>query len=166
MISAETILKLANISKEDQQACFEFFILFSRFEYALKRWGCADKNSPELKVNWDDAARKLATKCDVLIQEIRQKNGEIFSHPPKKQVRADNGFAWKETNTTTMTETRRALFHLCNVRNNLFHGGKWPNEGPVVDSVRNRTLIAEAIELIRTFVESDDTLKSLYLEFA
>lgn len=165
MISANDLFDSAGVSKEDRQACIEFFVLFSRFEYSLKRWGCSDKHSSELKVNWDDAAKKLSSKCDNLVREIRKKDWEIFTSPPKKQVRSGDDFKWIQINTDNMGETRKALCYLCNVRNNLFHGGKWPEE-PVIDSARNRKLIGDAIQLVQMFVNSDDTLKAVYSEFA
>jgi hypothetical protein len=163
-ITTAGILKEAGIPENMQRLCFDFFILYSRFEYALKRSGYIfDKE--EVKVCLDKAGIALTPACENSIKKLRDEGLYIFFNPPKKQVNNKGTFEWSDKNTESMTETRRALHLASYVRNNLFHGGKWPN-GPEYDIARDEKLIIGAITLIKTILNSNSKLKQIFLEFS
>jgi hypothetical protein len=75
----------------------------------------------------------------------------ILATPPKKQVVKDGGLEW-EKNTPTASEIKSLLIYVCRIRNNLFHGGKFP-EGPVYDVARDRDLLREGISILQSLLK-------------
>jgi len=165
-LSAMALLDAAGLVQSHRSLCFEFFVVFTRFEYALKRNGfCRSNESGDvIGVDWDKAAASLEKTCGHEITQFRSSGAYIFSVPPRKQTRTGQDFTWRDSNTETMGEARRALHLLSTVRNNLFHGGKWPSH-PVSDPSRDSRLIADAVKLLQLIVESHPKLRASFIQF-
>lgn len=163
-IDVKDLLKKAGISDSAQTACFSFFILYSRFEYALKRSGYLQTHKTNLFIDLDRASNELASNCDSQIKKLRETELKIFNAPPKKQINVDNTFEWADSDTSSMSETRRALHLASSVRNNLFHGGKWPHN-PSYDLARDKQLIEDATKIIETIIDADKDLKQKFFDF-
>lgn len=120
--------------KKTEDECYRyawpFFYTFSRFEYALKCKGYAKKGrNDQVIVDW----KKFACDHNEIFLENKQKLKESLDYysknPPKKQIFNNNKLEWndlKKFNASSDCEFYWFLKAVKHVRNNLFHGGKYP----------------------------------------
>ena len=129
-------------TRVDRELLFEFYLTFSRFEYALKASGLFKRpNSksikkfkekgvlPEAQPDLDRFAVSLRDR-DAFhanrTQALKQACEYILNSPPMKQVIINDGVAWETTvRPTSETEVEFLLRMVRCIRNNLFHGGKY-----------------------------------------
>ena len=115
------------LSENAKETVIEFFVVFSRFEYALKRAGYVSGNEKRASANWDKFASDIedAFRPDQTA-ELQNAVTYLQNSPPRKQVVQDDELRWKD-NTPSKNEPRlRWLLRLVRtVRNNLFHGEKF-----------------------------------------
>ncbi|MGH7986427.1 MAG: hypothetical protein ACREQX_09100 [Candidatus Binataceae bacterium] len=153
----------------------EFFVFFSRFEYALKRggflksarWSAPQQNAKNLYLaspDWKAFARCLGP---AFLNEMRNSGKmDTFLHtPPKTQVSKENRLAWKKENAI---ETVSDLFlAVGRLRNNLFHGGKFPSGPlPVGNPDRDDRLIAEAMVILNMALERQAGVKRAFFDYS
>ncbi len=154
----------------DREAVLDFFLEFSRFEYALKRAEFLRKGTEEAQPDWDRFAQTLSGK-------LRRDRNDAFAKarslllgtPPKKQIVNTSGqLGWRESTRGQGESEEAFLLRLVRtVRNNLFHGGKFPDPvGPVKDCVRDRALIEAAIDVLRECRRISQRINSFFLEAA
>jgi hypothetical protein len=138
----------------DHELVFIFFGTFSRFECVLKR-------SPKFlgydrhrnaQADWTKFAESLGGRLseaqDHSLVEARKR---LLARPPKTQkVSKDNELEWSDTEPRTDESPDEYLLRLVRtVRNNLFHGGKYPPPiGPVQDVARNRSLLEDCLVIL------------------
>lgn len=122
---------LQDISDSNLSDVVKFFLIFSRFEYALKQAGFR-KSDRRAEANWDCFSDRInvdlpsrKNKYDEFRNAIDYLNG----CPPRIQiVKERNGtklLDWKSSKPTG-SEARVLTEYIRRVRNNLFHGGKIP----------------------------------------
>lgn len=139
-----------------------FFYIFSRFEYALKRARYLKKNTNAeprwAEPAWDDFAEKVG---DIFFQKIKSCESRILiSQPPKRQVICNNELSWEDENVPS---TCKGLFlAIRRVRNNLFHGGKYPI-GPIDEPSRNRDLIRACLNVLEKALEEDSEVRRWFI---
>jgi len=124
-----------------------FSILFSRFEYALKLTGYCQK-CHEAKPDW----YKFAEDHDKLFDaskkyELKIAVQYILKNPPKRQVQK-NGKLDFQSDKNNGTQLEQILRSVRTVRNNLFHGGKFPS-GPIDDPARDTKLLESCITILQ-----------------
>ena len=142
-----------------------FFLMFSRFEYALKRSKYAKMNNNNLEIEWDRFGKEVKeTFATYNSDELSKAIDKLKNKPPKKQVLKDGQLGWDCPN-----EDYRDIQTLINaikrVRNNLFHGGKFPNPtGPVEDPTRNKELIKHSIIVLKHLLYSSPEVQRHYFE--
>lgn len=158
------ILQIANAA--DRRLAWEFFVLFSRFEYALKRSGFLRPNVPEAQADWGRFAREnqpaFSERNSASVAEaVAYYNAE----PPRKQLQQNGRLHW--SNPLRPVDGERPLEFLCRaigtVRNNLFHGGKFP-QFPVHDASRDEALLKYAKELLFELLELDAEVRRQFFE--
>lgn len=67
-------------------------------------------------------------------------------NPPRKQVLRQGQMAWSESRDAALSEIEQLLVDIRRVRNNLFHGGKFPNpDGRVAEVARNEQLLKDSL---------------------
>jgi hypothetical protein len=71
-------------------------------------------------------------------------------HPPMKQILKDGTLDWARLNQEP-TRIERLLFDLRTVRNNLFHGGKFPRTY-IEDPSRDEQLIRSCLAILNTLL--------------
>lgn len=123
----------------DRELLLNFFLTFSRFEYALKasnyfkRPNPSANNAlrpPDAQPDWERFAVSLRqtfqkNKNDQLLEACEY----IIESPPWKQVIINNGVAWESPiRPEHETDIEFILRMVRCIRNNLFHGGKCNNE--------------------------------------
>jgi hypothetical protein len=127
-------------TKVDGDLLLSFFLLFSRFEYALKASGYFKRPNeirydpgrpPNAEPDWDSFAVSLrALFVREKEQDLTGACDYLLAFPPNRQVilRDASGFtvAW-ETPVRPYNEMdiEFMLRMVRNIRNNLFHGGKY-----------------------------------------
>jgi hypothetical protein len=143
------IVKWLGINKE---LVLEFFYEFSRFEYALKRAGfLIDKrDGAKAEPNWDVFANTILSQWGGIKDEaFTGACSFIIADPPRQQIVDGGSLEWSDTQRAN-GEKDPAFVLRCvrKIRNNLFHGGKFPN-GPVASPERNTHLLQHAIAVLR-----------------
>lgn len=148
---------LGDVSKE---LVIEFFSVFSRFEHAMK---CGNFSKRAQRGDWIDPDWiKLCSSIGVDLLSINvpilQESIQYLANtPPKKQKSI---YSWENINfPNELTNIgSKALWSAKNVRNNLFHGGKYF----AIDKERDENLIRYALIVIKTCLLLDNSLREWY----
>lgn len=168
---------VCNISNEiNRQLSFQFFILFSRFEYALKRSSKFLKECKATTVNtrkiclaepgWNKFSKTNNCKFHPPFSSELSEAVEYFkTTPPKKQLVDIGKLVWSkpEQYTESILLLEWIIDQIKIVRNNLFHGGKFPGE-PVSDPSRDQELMKHAITILIACLDLDEDVKEQFLE--
>lgn len=103
---------------------FQFFAVFSRFEYTLKEAGYLQRGKIVALPAWWDFEKELAHRLVVEPgTELEAAISYLNAEPPLVQTRLNGWQPWLLHGTSDIA---RAIDAACRVRNNLFHGGKHP----------------------------------------
>ena len=143
-----------------------FFLIFSRFEYALKRSNYITGDESRTEADWNKFGEdvKQAFKKQECT-ELREATKYLLSKntAPKKQfMNSENKLDWRLPNG--IDEDIQSLINTVKiVRNNLFHGGKYPS-GPVKDPSRDEQLIKHSITVLKYLLCSSVKVKSAYFK--
>lgn len=152
---------------EDRKLAIVFFLFFSRFEYALKRSGYLKQSSSKVNpasADWMQYAAKHPHILRENYDESLLKAVEyLAASPPKKQVSRNGELDWEDDCRDSLTDPARIFTLVCRIRNNLFHGGKFPS-GPVADTDRDRRLIQAGIDIMQGCLNADSRLREIFLE--
>lgn len=150
----------------DRDLILQFFALFSRFEYSLKRTGCL-KPSDKAEPNWDMYANSVRGQF-AAVQDNAFQNAItlLLKEPPKTQIAIGNDLDWIETVPGNGEFHERYVLRLVStVRNNLFHGGKFSTR-PVTDEGRNRDLLEAAMVVLKRCLELSRSVRAAFEETA
>jgi hypothetical protein len=146
-------------TRANRELLLEFFLTFSRFEYALKassffqrpRQTRVDpRNPPDAKPNWDSFAVSLrgvfqSSRTD----ELQRACEFILDNPPWKQVILNDSVAWESPSRAEgEPEIDFLLRMIRTVRNNLFHGGKY-NIEVHEDTHRTELLLTHSLTILK-----------------
>jgi len=147
----------------DKELLLKFFVVFSRFEYALKRAKYC-KNSEAAMPDWE----KFALACRALNPEdtlrLKEVGRYLLDSPPEKQIYSANLLSFAPIYFTDGTHVAEKLIrYVKTVRNNLFHGGKYP-EKPVAEISRNPKLLNSSIDTLVFFLETNEKLRELFVD--
>ena len=72
----------------------------------------------------------------------------LQQHPPRKQVLQNGVLHWVARPGTSGSAIGDVLLSVRTVRNNVFHGGKFP-EGPVAEPLRDQALIRDCVAVLK-----------------
>lgn len=152
------IVHTLGMNRED---LLDFFVLFSRMEYALKSCGYVS-NLNGASPDWDKFANQYSKQfeSDLILEELvdlAKAHGYLFAEPPRKQCLGENNILeWKRDEQWNSQGLKETLLLIRRIRNNLFHGGKYEGYVPV----RDNTLICHATTILRRCLEySHDVLE-------
>jgi len=146
-----------------------FFVVFSRFECAMKRIGTyAIGDEKGVEADWGGLARDLGNPFfdAVIAKGIAP---VLIGKPPKKQIKMSDGtLGWRDMGpvqnvTDLFLAIRRA-------RNNLIHGGKYQDDGSghanlVAGAERNDALLGQSMDVMRLILESRHDLRGCYFKY-
>lgn len=141
------------------KSALEFFVAFARCEYALKRGafvraGRNDSAEPD----WDALARSLGS---TFFDEVKSKAPTIVADPPKRQVLENGMLDWRSP--PSPQNTQELLLAVRRLRNNLFHGGKFPF-APIDEPARNDILLTEALTVLGALLNATPHLRDLVID--
>ncbi|WP_063914674.1 hypothetical protein [Pseudomonas sp. p21] len=113
------------VGGELPKLAIDFFIVFSRFECALKRSGTyAFSDRGRASADWDRFARDLG---DDFLRRVAAQGvaHELINCPPKRQVLLPNGRGLGWLDSVPVTTVVELFLAIRRVRNNLVHGAKY-----------------------------------------
>jgi len=161
----EEIQKIAE--SEDLKLVWIFFVFFSRFEYALKR--CPrylEGSHQEARPRWN----LFASDHDHLFKpssssELTNSLEYFLRKPPRKQVCKGGRLGWSEPqhHDGKGTLLKWLLRMVRCVRNNLFHGGKFPLI-PISDPSHDQELLQNSIVILNACLEFHPDVKNHFFE--
>ena len=153
---------------ENQELACKFLYFFSRFEFALKATDFLIANGSRVSADWDKFAQSIDKKdklSEITSDEFQKSVKYFFNEPPRKQIANDSGVLdWEEHKKPTNFFNFKELLTLVRrVRNNFFHGGKFPN-GPISGSERNRALIEHSLIILQKCLDLNQEVKDRFQE--
>lgn len=159
---------LHSLTGDDGDIVLRFFVIFSRFEYALKQSGFVKTGGYDSAMpDWDTFADKISNGLgdDSLDLAFIDARARLFHTPPQKQTVTTRGGSlhWrKNIQGPTESDARYLLRLVRDVRNNLFHGGKYP-DGIISDqSLRNKVLLQDCLTVLETCLSLDTEVKRFF----
>jgi hypothetical protein len=156
----------------DRLLAIQFFLFFSRFEYALKRLPKISVKDSGVQPDWDGYAKekytakgegadrweKIQRRTDFL-----EAAHYLINEPPKKQAVKDGVLRWKERTKQELKFSMPELLLLVRaVRNNLVHGGKF-KDGPIEETSRDEKLLRHSLTILSACLEEDDDLRRWFM---
>lgn len=140
-------------SQEEKKRLIEFFISFSRFEYALKASGFVNLQGNRIYANWD---LFIASIIDNFIQtkndNLNSAVNYIIDNPPRIQSLVGGAVMWRDRQLQENEPLINKLrLHISDIRNNLFHGGKF-NGSYQAEIARNNELIKSALIILNEWL--------------
>lgn len=134
----------------DRDLVLNFFWKFSVFECALKREGFlrAGKNNGA-EPDWDSFGREVQGRfAQVSIPGFAEAVGELRQLAPRRQVIRDGLLGWDPiVQRDGESDEAYVLRLLKTARNNLFHGGKYP-DGPIEEVAHDREILRTALVVL------------------
>jgi hypothetical protein len=149
---------------EDHERVFHFLAIFARYECALKRSGFVRRGSHgEADADWNTYADHISTRLARLTSpRYVTARDRILEKPPLREC-LYNGRIHLLPNPRRKGETdaRYLLRVVRDVRNNLFHGGKFQNDESA-ELARDRLLIDSAIIVLEASADVDDSIRGFF----
>ena len=138
---------------------FDFFRLFSRFEYSLKATRFCKEDKVE--ADWKKFAEDIHEGFQDLKREtLVEATKYILANPPKKQVIKQGGIAWSDSSPASVNDTDLLLLYVRRVRNNLFHGGKF--NGNRLAPQRSEQLLNSSIIVLECALDINNDVKQAF----
>jgi hypothetical protein len=155
------------ITPEGKELIHRFFIVFSRFECALKAsyaTTCNNNNNNIVHACWDAFLASMTNYDSVKKTEsINNAIDYLTKYPPKIQTLQDHQLGWKEKPfDSNHTLIENLSWSIRRIRNNLFHGGKF-NSNYENGVSRNHILLENAIVILEHWLQLKDTVKQNFL---
>lgn len=167
-MTSKTFIRRLNqsITVEGQILINEFFVTFSRFECALKASGFANGDFERVNPNWDAFTVSIRDTFDnkdrseILTNAIEY----LTNHTPRIQNFENGQLGWRErTFQPNEPLINKLSLSIRDVRNNLFHGGKF-NGNYQEDVSRNFKLLKHSIEILNHWLSLSQPVKEKFLE--
>ncbi|MBP6242362.1 MAG: hypothetical protein KA389_06085 [Hydromonas sp.] len=151
----------------DSLLAWEFFIFFARFEYSLKRKSeyLMHKNA-DAKPNWDKYASDVnGDFISMESKELDDATTYFIETPPCKQITKDGELRWSDPQKWNRKEPKLIwlLGVVRTVRNNLFHGGKYPLV-LVREPSRDSELIKHALVILQHALSLNPDIENIFNE--
>ena len=139
-----------SFNEEGQDLILEFFISFSRFEFALKSENFV-LGQNHIYADWDRYVGGISFDPNTTL-ELKEAVNYILQNSPKVQKVENNVIVWKDRNFSQNTsEILKLRYHITDIRNNLFHGGKF-NETFEPENSRNYKLVNSALLILNNWL--------------
>jgi 8-oxo-dGTP diphosphatase len=154
---------MQDLEDDHHDLILRFVLLFSRFEYAMRRseifalHGCGRPYSC-YKAGWDEWSRKLPDEF------WKDFNGDELSRNPPQKFNPETN-SWNDS-TPSPSDNKSLFDAVKRLRNNLFHGDK-----TMFDEDRDVPLLKDAIKILNRAYEaasdlSDPKLKEFFRYFS
>jgi hypothetical protein len=146
---------LSQIPHEDVDLIFEFFMVFSRFEFALKQAGYRKVRDGHVSPDWPKFSKKVQNGFSPNESpELRRAFDYYLAVPPQIQVVENDQLSWKDNlKGDTDTDFTWVIRSIGGARNNLFHGGKFP-----WDPVRDMSILSYGLIILYRCIDLDSNV--------
>ncbi len=154
------------ITVEGQSLINEFFVTFFRFECALKASGFATGDIERVNPNWDafTASIKQSFEDSQRNEPVSNAIEYLKNHPPGIQNYEDGQLGWHDRVFQSADPLiNRLSLSIRDIRNNLFHGGKF-NGNYQEDVSRNFLLLKHSIEILNYWLKLSPPVRQKFLE--
>jgi hypothetical protein len=154
------------ITEEGQNLINEFFVTFSRFESALKASGFANGDIDRVNPNWDTFTASIIVSFNNIERTESVSNAIVYltNNSPRVQNYENGQLGWRERDFHQKDPLiNRISLSIRDIRNNLFHGGKF-NGVYQKDVSRNFILLKHSIEILNHWLNLSEPVKEKFLE--
>ncbi len=132
---------------------FDLFVKFSILEAALKQSNYCKSSYDHAAPDWTKFIKENHKGYKINPKEY------IFTNPPNTQNCVDGKIIWEETLRGNKSNLDWTVKLIKTVRNNLFHGGKYP-----IDPERDIPLIMSALNILQFIVSLDERVEEKFHE--
>ncbi len=155
---------LESFNHDDRERVFRFLATFSRWECALKHNNYVRRGSyGQAEADWKKFANTHKTQfAGLQTPEFIKARNMLITNPPKREELQSTEIKW-EPNPRRGGEIIDADYLLRvvrDVRNNLFHGGKFAG-GPAQELARDRELIDSATAVLEITASMHEGIKAM-----
>jgi len=141
MESRPDIMSLRYSAGLNKELIINFFLRFARAEYSLKRAGYVIGGENKVDADWNKFASDMQHEFNPeAFEELSFAVKYLLDNPPKKQILTDGTLDWTDSGCGSNNDLPCLLVLVRRVRNNLFHGGKFPLR-PIPEVSRNEILL-------------------------
>ena len=157
----------------NKKLVLEFFLTFSKFEYALKATEMFKRHPPDptrpsrprAEPDWDRFSASLRDNFDAsATNDLTQACNYLCDCPPNQQVIVDDAVAWETPKRADGEADVQFLLRMVRcVRNNLFHGGKH-NIEVHEDIQRTEMLLKSSVTILHACLTIAPQQQSAYLD--
>jgi len=134
----------------DRDLVLDFFWKFSVFECALKREGfLRDGGSDSAEPNWRKFGDSIRGRFgEVSAEGFQEAVRALTAASPCRQVVREGRLDWESLQRRPEESEEGFVLRLVRTaRNNLFHGGKYP-DGPIAEVARDKTILMAALRVL------------------
>jgi hypothetical protein len=159
---------LARIEVDDKDIVLSYLVVYSRFEYALKRSGYVRREQNGVSADWECFIRNIRHLFDQRrTADLATAVIYLLENPPQAQTLDENDhLKFANHPSAARGSVPLRLYHCARiVRNNLFHGGKYP-DAPRSDTARDSKLLRYCHTVLEEFLLHDATVRDIFEETA
>lgn len=142
-----------------------FFIIFSRFEFALKESiTFANPRNGKVEADWSKFVSTIKMEFNQKrTSELADAVNYILNCAPRHQTLTDGVLNWvNRPDEPTKPEINKLEQYIRDIRNNLFHGCKF-NNILERDVSRDPQLLSSALIVLEEWLSLSETIKELFL---
>lgn len=163
---------IQSVAGDNAQLVLKFFATFSAFECALKqaRFVKGDRYNNAVP-NWDAFGGAVSKQFAGIKDETFTKAKQyLLQEPPMKQVfiKTSTSVGWAKNSRRGKESDEHYLLRLVrDVRNNLFHGGKYPCsriKPPSAEMLRNKELLEACLTILDRCQSLNATVGSFFTD--
>lgn len=156
---------LSKLKIENEEVLLKFLVLFSRFEYALKRSNFYNKGKKSAEADWPSFIKEIKDSFNTeKSKEIKNASSYLITYPAQEQIIKKGSLDFAIHPSSSEGQEIRKIYNSIRItRNNLFHGGKFPLK-PVKDESRNIQLINNCIVMLEYLLTLNQTVESYFWE--
>lgn len=150
-------------NNEHRKIFFDFFIVFSRFEYTLKRVGHVKSPRGNASADWDGFASTYENVFNPTADtELHRAVDFLINNAPRKQVYRAGHLAWHDIKRDGHSQLLWTSLLIRTVRNNLFHGEKF-RLLLGISSPRDYDLVQSSLVILSHFLSFSNDLPRYFL---
>ena len=153
------------LTPEGWELIIEFFIAFARFEFALKESGFTNGGNYSVTPNWDTFVSNIRPNYyKPKSKELKNAIDYIINQSPRIQILLNGKLGWRQRifqpGDDQITKLKQSI---CDIRNNLFHGGKF--QGIYEEDIsRNYRLLKYSIIILNYWLTLNENVNHNFSE--
>lgn len=151
---------------ESIEKAYLLFVIFSRFEFALKAIGCTQEKSEEAKASWQKFGIENDNKFQQLLADeknihLKTAASYLFGSPPQILKVDNKKLNFKPREKAKKENLEELLMIILVIRNNLFHGSKSLN---IPEASRDEKLLLNSLSVLDECLNLNQDLKNKFFE--